>query len=1032
MKSVSDKERLQQAAKLLRREKGSIRTAWYRDLRRQWGKGADAKVRLISMEERQGKDLLSLLIKLLSRGCDVAHVDHGGIVRRINSIDYSVSDFYLEASCLEGAVLEILSRKAKANVEELVHVSRTIGRSLSKAVVNILKVTADSYEYSLERSGRSYCQVGLDGEILFANNEMMKLLGVKSVRGSSLGSYLSGENSGRALEILAGREGKEPRTLAMALRTRKGKVPVEIELIPYYTDGQFRGGFASLVDVSGQRKLFVDVFDKSPLAITRINRQGDFLYGNQKACKMCRLDRLEGHKVKDLYADESSWSTVKSQLEARFERGESNRYETMLTRSNNEMFPVEITAVPDKDLQGNVIGSIAIYRDLSLEKLIEAMHAHIEEIKDSRELLKAVADDINGSIPFDRMIVSLYSSNRKHVRPFFVADETVGSAPQGTRYFEMKPHVVRWVSTKRTRHIVNLDKFLMRPKWRELRQEPLVVDLLKKKLLSIIFCPITSEGRLVASVTFYRKGVGAFSQNDVAKIESLPLSKCVLMARYFDEKHTLEFRLSLVNEIIAVSDDLKKVADTVVRRLADHYDWQHVSIFKVDEKARRFCLFSQTAPRDCPDFVLEDGYTQDIDEGTLGRVYSTKKSVNLPDIEKGKKSGEPYVEGFRGKARSELCIPIVTNGDLRWLLNIEDTHDNAFSRNEIEDLGIIINEVTQFLKHRHYFHVLEATLKSISDILVTVDNTGKIQQVNEAVKVLLGYTEKGLLGKSLARLFVSRAVFEQVTTHRTTLSEAELRAKGGAAVPVLISSSRLPEELGGMVIIARDLSIVRRVRELEYLSKVFREIAIQTKLPLSLASSWLRRLRERVDETDAADTLEKVTQQLSKVELTYNKLAFYDQKAGSKRPNKYLMDISEVIDSVFKKLPLTEKEKIDKAVSPELPPLRGNIFQLSFCLESMLSCLLRTIPQDEKVRLRVGRRSDQIMIRASGFLPRPTRKLKASSSDYLARVSADLALGEKMIRDFVRHHDGKYHRKRGDKQRIEFQICLPAAKGYMP
>jgi PAS domain S-box-containing protein len=692
---------------------------------------------------------------------------------------------------------------------------------------------------------------------------------------------------------------------------------------------------------------------------------------------------------------------------------------------------VEITAVPDKDLQGNVIGSIAIYRDLSLDRLIEVIHTRIEEIKDSRHLLRAVADDIKELIPFDRLTVSLYSSDRKHVRPFFTTDKRDVSDRWGIRYLELKPHVAKWVSTKRNRYVRDLKKFLMRSKWRELKKELIVADLLKRKLLSIFFCPIISEGRLVASVTFFRKGVSAFSRNDLATIKSLPLSKCVLMARYFNERRTLEFRLRLVNDIIAVSDNLKTVADIIVCRLADHYDWQHVSIFKVDKKANKFRRFSQTSPRKCPDFVLEDDYTQDIDKGTLGRVYSTKEFVNLSNIKKDKKLGKPYVERFRGKARSELCIPIVTNGALRWLLNIEDTHENAFSKNEIEDLKIIINEVVQFLKHRHHFHVLEATLKSVSDILVTTDNTGRIQQVNEAVAALLGYTEKDLLGKSLARLFVSRADFDKIMAYSTTLPQVELKAKSGTVVPVLISSSQLPEELGGIVIVAKDLSMIKRIHELEYLGKMFREIAIQTKLPLSLASSWLRRLGENIVEGDAVDTLGKVMQQLNKVELTYNKLAFYDKKERFKTSNKYLMDISEVIDNVFGKLPLIEREKIDKMVDAKLPPLQGDIFQLSFCLESILSCLLRTIPQDEKVHLRIGQESGQIVIRVRGFFPLPTEKQKADPSDYLSRVSADLALGDKIIDNFVRNHEGHYRKKRGKKERIEFRIDLPIAEEYL-
>jgi PAS domain-containing protein len=332
MRSTKDKDRQQEMAKLLEREKRSVKTAWHKDLKRQWGEKADAKVKLITMEESRGKDIFSLLVELLSSDSDIAHVDHASIIRRIHSINYSVSDFYIEASCLESTIIEILGRKAKSDAAEFLRMSRIIRKNLSKAVVSILKTTADSYEYSRERSGRSYCQVGPDGKILFANNGMLQLLGVKSISGRYLGFYLRGESSGLIQKTLAGKMGKGPRTFSMELIARRKNVPVEVELVPYYRDGHYRGGFASIVDISAQKRLLVDVFDKSPLAITRINRKGDFLYGNQEACEMCRVNYLEGHRVREFYPDKSSWSTVSSQLKARFDKARSNKYETTLTK----------------------------------------------------------------------------------------------------------------------------------------------------------------------------------------------------------------------------------------------------------------------------------------------------------------------------------------------------------------------------------------------------------------------------------------------------------------------------------------------------------------------------------------------------------------------------------------------------------------------------------------------------------------------------------------------------------------------------
>ena len=230
-----------------------------------------------------------------------------------------------------------------------------------------------------------------------------------------------------------------------------------------------------------------------------------------------------------------------------------------------------------------------------------------------------------------------------------------------------------------------------------------------------------------------------------------------------------------------------------------------------------------------------------------------------------------------------------------------------------------------------------------------------------------------------------------------------------------------------MVFVAKDLSLVRRVEELEYLGEMNREIAAQTMPPLSLAYRWLRRLRKRATCPEDAETLDKLGRQLRKVELTYDRLALYDERKGLVRYNPVLLTVSEVLAMVRNDLPSMEQKKIVFQCDADLPALRGDLFQLSFCIESILSYLLASLPEEESILMRAFQDDGWVSLRITGCTPpRPgSGGHEVLQSRALAKTLVNMALGEDAIRRFVEEHGGRYHEPTEQGKRVEFRIDLP-------
>ncbi|MCK4817986.1 GAF domain-containing protein, partial [bacterium] len=517
--------------------------------------------------------------------------------------------------------------------------------------------------------------------------------------------------------------------------TADGKsTPVGVEIAPLLIGGHHKGGYAYVTDISRAVEMHNKIYDMSPLGIVKLDTKGAFTYANAKALEICGTDTLQGKTVKDILPDEKNFATVETNL-ARRKTGLSDEYELEITRLNDgKRIPLVISAMPVTDLSGNVLGSMAIMRNMLQEKTIEAIHKHIITIRDGKQILEAVAKETQQVIPFDRFSVAVYSDDMKHLRQLFsyCPGEVTDPIKWQIRWWEIPDSVADWLKQKETPPIGDIEAFLSEDRWKNLRHRPEIKQLLEEGYRSIIRCPIIREDRIVASVTLYSKTKHAFDGNHLELLKKLPLEKAVHMALYYDKTEDLAFRLDLIREISSVSNSIKKVGDLIVSRVAEHYDWQNVSLFRVDEGRHVIRLLSQKASSKA--LLIPEDYEQPMDKGVLGYVYSKKRGVNIPNVHTDPNFKDIFKSLIEG-TKSELCLPIITD-QVCWLLNIEDFRQNAFSEEEKNALEEVVNELAALLKRSWLYNFLKASLESASDAVIVTDSMGNITRANPSTKEL--------------------------------------------------------------------------------------------------------------------------------------------------------------------------------------------------------------------------------------------------------------------------------------------------------
>ena len=768
--------------------------------------------------------------------------------------------------------------------------------------------------------------------------------------------------------------------------------------------------------------LYPWVFEYTPLGVIKIDAAGKCEYANKKFASIAGEPNFAGHNVRELFPDEQNRSVLEEQLKKRFEERQPDDYEVGLTRLDNKrQIRVRIASTPVFGPSGKVVGAIAIFREITLERTIKRITEAIATCRNGKELLKAVASELRKIISFDQLHVAAYSRDKKFVRSLF-ADPLIDPDFK-TRWFKMSPAMAKFAGQQDAVKIEDMDEYYNQPGFTTLKAEDLQKQGWINRPRSLLRCPVARKGRVVASLSIGRRKPKAFSDFEYEIFKSLPLREAVTMVLYFEDKQSLEFRLNLMGSIFKDWDDQEKVANVIVQQLLEHHDWDHAAFFHVDEKRQQIRLLSQKAKNDRPGYLLEPKYKQGLNSGVLGYVYQHQKEINIGDLAHDPQFKDVAVRGFESQILSELCLPLVIRDRVCWMLNLEDSRENAFSPDEVAELQVILDELKNLLEGVLARHFVETTINSASDAIIAVDGAGCISRVNPAVENLLGYTQIDLDGVSFLKLLDSQRLLDEVTDGRRLFCEqVTLKHKDGTAVGVLLSASPLPEALGGAVFLARDLSLMKKLERLEYIGRVQRELAIQTKTPLSLAFSWLDTLR-----SSDPDTVKKIVQELRKVELTSDRLALYEQSEGILPINKILLNISEVTHNALNTLPDLERRKIDFKADLFLPWVRGDHFQLIFCVRTILSYLLRFVPENDRIDFRLAHQSPLILIRIAGILPQLSEAaLPGEAADSLRRVLADIALGENILKSFIQANDGVYHQPLREGQRIVFRIELPA------
>lgn len=289
--------------------------------------------------------------------------------------------------------------------------------------------------------------------------------------------------------------------------------------------------------------------------------------------------------------------------------------------------------------------------------------------------------------------------------------------------------------------------------------------------------------------------------------------------------------LALLDQIrTALTRDLNlpTVIRTLVEAIAHAFGYTHVSLYLIQHD--RLVIQHQV------------GYDQQINEipltaGVAGRVVRTGAAVLLEDVH-----SEPSFLGAVADLTSEVCVPLVDEGQVVGILNVESSAGLALGEADLHLITVLGEHVNIAIGRARLYTAVrqsEERFHALSDLTlegVAIHDQGRIVEANLSLARMLGYEPVELIGRSVLTLFApaSRAhVLVDARPRAEQQVEVTTLCKDGTTFPAELHSRLAPYQ-GRLLRVVSIRDITERKRAEEALRRQNEELAALHETTLGL------------------------------------------------------------------------------------------------------------------------------------------------------------------------------------------------------
>ena len=816
------------------------------------------------------------------------------------------------------------------------------------------------------------------------------------------------------------------------------------------------------------------VHDRAKLGIIVIGLDHVVRFANAEALRILGATEYLGRTFDEAIANKESYKSLIAELEAR-QRGVIGSYEIEIKRQSDlKTVPVSITGIPLRDRDNEIIGSLGVLKSLEIEEAVSAVEGLNSNTEQTSGLIVKVSEYLCRTFPADAVLVTRYSRRYGHANPFLLyrfehrtpVEPNASAEPnvlveRQKRWIPLNPEQQNWVDSSSVVAIDDIADYMEKGIWKNKCNDAMIERLLADGYTCSLTRPIRRRGRVVGMISLLRKGGRKFDKSAEEIISVLPLDAAVVHEIDAVDRDQHERRFKLLQELSRCSS-ARSAAKILATRLVQIFAWSHVSIFRVDYVNKQIRMVAQHWS-DEDGAMLPEGYHQGLHDGVLGRVVDTKQAQFVPDVNKDR----DYLFNFRSDVgaplKSEACCPIIW-GDrrVRWIINIEDSDENAFSEEEISWLKNVASEVGGMMESLGAIEFYSECFRNTSEATIVADVEFDIKKANPAAARLLGYASardiqgsmKSLLqderdfarlqqlpNQEAAEFFLrygsrdapqSALFLDSLNAIADTALASDCQNQASAEkdktrwISVSIARTELPPDLGGSIFVLTDTRVIRDTVKREVLAKATYDVAVETRTPLALAMTALSRVSDSAPR-EIADTIGKALSYLARVDLGFKKLALFNESVAIS-PHKGRVDLQAELDALVAGLPPSLQPSISISPAPGPVVVLADHFQVALLFEIVLTLLVRRVAEESPFDVSVVAGHDAAVVCFRAFVRADTHRDRR-----MADIRGELAVCEPLIRRLAANNEATVTAEVADAEHFELRVAFAqTAPGGQP
>ncbi len=284
----------------------------------------------------------------------------------------------------------------------------------------------------------------------------------------------------------------------------------------------------------------------------------------------------------------------------------------------------------------------------------------------------------------------------------------------------------------------------------ECQSDPAATAVFGAPIGSCMSAPLRSGGRVIGVISVVSERVHAFSDEDVDLLEAIAaqVSGPIVSAQLYAESQRLAAQvqrradqlavLNSIARIVTATLDLRESLPQATAQIQRGFAYPQVDLFLFEDDANELVLVA-SAGQYAPARV---GYRQHINLGLVGRAARSGRIVRAADV-----AAEVDYLGLseRVEIRSELCVPLIANGRVLGVLNIESPLPSGLTEEDA------------------------AVLETVADMLAGAVENGRLYQRAQAAAV---FEERNRLARELHDS-VSQQLFSITLTAQAARAQLE-------------------------------------------------------------------------------------------------------------------------------------------------------------------------------------------------------------------------------------------------------------------